>query len=167
MKRRTKSACNNAVHDLVFSTCPSSIFYSVDIITTQKITFQWTCQEISNKLIRPHKPITVIFCVFSFRAHAWMQYWLQRLFLKNAQNGCRCAQVLLEGGVKAPLLSWSHCKYCWAREAPVPKHRNFLIIFLITYIQIYTENWTLSGTLENGTRYLIPNHRIVWVGKDL
>lgn len=112
MKSPTKSPCYNAARDLVFSTCPSSIFYSVDIITTQKITFQWTCQKISNKLIRQHKPITLIFCVFSSRAHARMQYWAHRLFSLTAQKGCRLwAGTLLEWGGNASLLWWSHHKY--------------------------------------------------------
>lgn len=133
MKSWTKSPCNNTARDLVFSTCPSSIFYSVGIITTHKITFQWTCQAISNKLIRQHKPITVIFWVFSFRAHAWMQYWLPWLFLQTAQKGCGgCAVTLLEGRVKASLLRWSHHKYCWCQWSSSPKTLLFFNIFLKT-----------------------------------
>lgn len=156
MKSPTKSPCYNTARDLVFSTCPSSIFYSVDIITTQKITFQWTCQEISNKLIRQHKPITLIFCVFSSRAHARMQCWPCWLLLLTAQKGCRLwVGTLLEGGGKASLLCWSHHKYCWWQRRCSTKTLlffNFLNFFLQKYIQIPMQNWTSSGTLKSITK---------------
>lgn len=159
MKSPTKSPCYNTARDLVFSTCPSSIFYSVDIITTQKITFQWTCQEISNKLIRQHKPITLIFCVFSSRAHARMQCWPHWLFLLTAQKGCRLwVGMLLEGGGKASLLCWSHHKYCWCQRRCSTKTLLFFNFFKFFFTKVYTNPYAKLNQFRNFEKHhKMPN----------
>lgn len=159
MKSATKSPCYNTARDLVFSTCPSSIFYSVDIITTQKITFQWTCQEISNKLIRQHKPITLIFCVFSSRAHARMQCWPRWLFLLTAQKGCRLwVGMLLEGGGKASLLCWSHHKYCWCQRRCSTKTPLFFNFFKFFFTKVYTNPYAKLNQFRNFEKHhKMPN----------
>ena len=156
MKRQTKSPCNNTARDLVFSTCPSSIFYSVDIIATQKITFQWTCQEISNKLIRQHKPITVILCAFSFRAHAWTQW--------AGCTGCSCWLLRRAAGVAQQRCckeGWNH--HCSiediastvdASRAPAPKHCFLVFFFKKVYTPLHTKS-NLFGHLKKCRK--IPN----------
>lgn len=152
MKSWTKSLCNNTAHDLVCSTCPPSIFYSVDITTTQKITFQWTCQERSHKLIRQHKTITAIFCVFPFRTHARRQNWLHWSFPQTAQRTAEAAQC------ERWRTSESICASLKPSQlllVPVKLQHQDALSFFNAYTN-NIENWTHSGTVSWYLMWKLP-----------